>query len=701
MLQREISPPKQKLKQASISEFFSLSSKSVKRKRSPTQSENEVSPFAKKTTEHKTSAKTPVLDIGVKPTPTKVSQTKSPTVGPSHEKMSANSEPNSSRLLSGLTEAEGAEKNIIQMSKDATNFDIDSILENVTENMSHNKNNSQSSKPDLESMDVTVRAESPLLFEDSIQEAPVVEPESMQFTDGPTCMGMPAKDLKRIPNCWATNPFTMESGTRHLKLYNTSHKGPGPPPPKSTTYYDAWDSHHVRLPCSTENLYPVTERGRKSLEKRWELIRSSLLMKMDNEYDLQEAILTYNSRYCKKWSFQKLGNFFTQASDSYKKKFFGTTLPRMVALALDLPNICTQPIPLLCHQRSCKVTMTQQQIACLLCNAFFCTFPRRNSKGPNSEYSNYPSINFSSLFNGAGGWHNSPFVEKFKTILHYFERVCENMPTGTVTFERRCLSDFPRWEKSPCTLGGLHLSNEGRIECDGIGLLQVDFANRYLGGGVLSSGLVQEEILFSICPELIVSKLFVEKLDDNECVVITGAEQFSSYTGYADTYKWGGNHIDTTTRDDFGRLCKQLVAMDATCYQKSSNQFKTASVRRELNKAFCGFYCDMDPEHSPAVATGNWGCGAFGGNPLFKGLLQLMAAATVGRDLCYFTFNDRELMQQLHEMHSFIKENKMRVSDLWNIIICYNKQVIESKDSKSSSIFKFIRDTHILSTDED
>ena len=45
-----------------------------------------------------------------------------------------------------------------------------------------------------------------------------------------------------------------------------------------------------------------------------------------------------------------------------------------------------------------------------------------------------------------------------------------------------------------------------------------------------------------------------------------------------------------------------------------------------------------------------------------KGLLQLMAAATVGRDLCYFTFNDEELMQQLHEMHSFIKENKMRVS---------------------------------------
>jgi len=53
-----------------------------------------------------------------------------------------------------------------------------------------------------------------------------------------------------------------------------------------------------------------------------------------------------------------------------------------------------QPIPLLCQHRCQKVTMSQQQIACLLCNAFFCTFPRRNSRRPDSEYANYPDINF-------------------------------------------------------------------------------------------------------------------------------------------------------------------------------------------------------------------------------------------------------------------------------------------------------------------
>ena len=39
-----------------------------------------------------------------------------------------------------------------------------------------------------------------------------------------------------------------------------------------------------------------------------------------------------------------------------------------------------------------------------------------------------------------------------------------------------------------------------------MGMLEVDFANAYVGGGVLAHGCVQEEIRFLICPELIVSR---------------------------------------------------------------------------------------------------------------------------------------------------------------------------------------------------
>lgn len=76
----------------------------------------------------------------------------------------------------------------------------------------------------------------------------------------------------------------------------------------------------------------------------------------------------------------------------------------------------------------------------------------------------------------------------------------------------------------------------------------MDFANKYLGGGVLNHGCVQEEIRFLVCPELIVSMLFTERMELNEAVLIRGCEQFSSYTGYADSFEWWRDFEDTTAR---------------------------------------------------------------------------------------------------------------------------------------------------------
>lgn len=103
------------------------------------------------------------------------------------------------------------------------------------------------------------------------------------------------------------------------------------------------------------------------------------------------------------------------------------------------------------------------------------------------------------------------------------------------------------------------------------GPVQVDFASHWIGGGVLSSGLVQEEILFLMNPELIVSRLFTEKLGDYDCLIITGiralrisipalndstnksmcssgSQQFSMYTGFSDSFEWAGPHTDHLNR---------------------------------------------------------------------------------------------------------------------------------------------------------
>ncbi|KAG7262746.1 hypothetical protein CRUP_038265 [Coryphaenoides rupestris] len=49
-------------------------------------------------------------------------------------------------------------------------------------------------------------------------------------------------------------------------------------------------------------------------------------------------------------------------------------------------------LPLLKVGQNHSLTLSQEQISCLLANAFFCTFPRRNSR--KSDYTNYPEINF-------------------------------------------------------------------------------------------------------------------------------------------------------------------------------------------------------------------------------------------------------------------------------------------------------------------
>ncbi len=57
-------------------------------------------------------------------------------------------------------------------------------------------------------------------------------------------------------------------------------------------------------------------------------------------------------------------------------------------------------------------------------------------------------------------------------------------------------------------------SDNASIE-DYNGALKVDFANRYLGGGALGYGLVQEEIMFANRPEIYTSMLLCECMNDN------------------------------------------------------------------------------------------------------------------------------------------------------------------------------------------
>ncbi|KAM7381471.1 hypothetical protein PAMA_012354 [Pampus argenteus] len=506
-----------------------------------------------------------------------------------------------------------------------------------------------------------------------------------------TWLGTPISELKRMPECGRPLPPLKDIRGLHTVMIRTdllqSVKVPVPYPAKFT---DTWDDVHVKMPCSNRNLFPVEDEETRELQNksRWELITESLSKKFTSPLELKNAVLKYCASHAKKWDFTALHLYCTKVLEpDAAEHLFSSLLPDMVQLALRASELCTKPIPLLKRGMNHSITMSQEQVACLLANAFFCTFPRRNSR--KTEYCNYPDINFFRLFEGS----SSKKIEKLKTLMCYFKSITEQKPTGLVTFTRKSLDKPLNWKSSKTLLSKLHITCEGTIEDDGYGMLQVDFANKFVGGGVTSSGLVQEEIRFLINPELIVSRLFTEALDHNECLIITGTQQYSQYTGYAHTYQCGGSHQDTTPRDGWQRRCTEIVAIDALQFKNFLEQFCPEKINRELNKAYCGFARpDEQSQNLAAVATGNWGCGVFGGDTRLKALLQMLAAAEAGRDVAYFTFGDSQLMTDVHNMHSFLTQRNIGVGEVYDLIGQYYSSVCKSCLSRRPdvSLYSFI-----------
>ncbi|XP_042228893.1 poly(ADP-ribose) glycohydrolase-like isoform X2 [Homarus americanus] len=500
-----------------------------------------------------------------------------------------------------------------------------------------------------------------------------------------TWCGSPLSSLEALSSTNLNLPSVYPAPDHTVLVKLPISPGGGVPAPHPSSYTDIWDQYHVRMPCSPKSQYPLG-KGSDSLVPRWSVICQALRRGITSVEELQSAILEYNSRYATKWKFKGLHHLIEQEFEEEERDyFFSNTLPAMIRLALNLPKLVTQPPPLLVSRAAHSITLSQMQIASLLANAFFCTFPRRNAKGSETEYANYPDINFNRLF-----FHKEKrALEKMKCLLNYFRRVTRKEATGNVTFTRQyiCYQDLPAWESSSNHLPKIHINTNGLIE-DASGLLQADFANKYLGGGVLGLGCVQEEIRFVLSPELIVSRLFTQALGKSEALIITGVEQYNDSTGYASTFSWKGSHEDTTPVDAWGRRLCQVTAIDALHFTRQPQvQYRPTFVRRELNKAYAGFkVLNNSPGVQIAVATGNWGCGAFKGDPRLKSLIQLAVCGYIGRDVAYFTFGDQKLCNDLAAMHIFLKENNVSVGELVQLLIHHGSR----EWADGSDLFQYI-----------
>lgn len=108
------------------------------------------------------------------------------------------------------------------------------------------------------------------------------------------------------------------------------------------------------------------------------------------------------------------------------------------------------------------------------------------------------------------------------------------------------------------------------------------------------------------------------------------------------------------------------------------------------SQAYTGFTFPAKSEKT--IATGNWGCGAFGGSARLKSLLQLMACALSGTSMAYFTFGDVELKNDIINMYNLLVRNNVTVGELkfFKIFFVLDRKNINPYYLLYNSYFDFI-----------
>jgi len=221
--------------------------------------------------------------------------------------------------------------------------------------------------------------------------------------------------------------------------------------------------------------------------------------------------------------------------------------------------------------------------------------------------------------------------------------------------------------------------------------MQIDFANEYIGGGVLRSAAVQEEIMFIVKPECLLSLLFFQKMDPHESIAIIGAKQFAASTGYRQSFKFVGPYKKPRTKeqkeetlleeekenkieDEEDTVANVCVAIDAII-ANSVDQYSHYYILREVIKAYSGFSIhenvwtyDKKDTKPRVIATGNWGCGAFAGSIPLKSMLQWISASKAGRSIHYYPFGDHKAAG-LADVTKVLLERKVTVGQLWSAIL--------------------------------
>ena len=352
-----------------------------------------------------------------------------------------------------------------------------------------------------------------------------------------------------------------------------------------------------------------------------------------------------------------------QSSEVGREIFFTTTLPAMLKVALRMPELFpTGELKVLSPGEDCSVVLTREQTACLLVHMFFCTLqPQKCNKY---------WVNFSVWY----GSKSPPVIAYLHTLLAYFSQLdSSGQPPHSqepILFHRRVLTSPPNWISSPTVLCHIIPSQVLEPEAN----TEVVFSNKDVGFGVSGT---QEEVKFGMNPEACVAMLVVPTLKDNETLVIQGVRKTARHEGIGRDVKYIGLCTEEQAWSSRCLIAMDALELDAEETEDPIPELREEVLMRELNKAYCGFAPFRGKPFS-SIATGHWGCGAFGGHKYAKALIQVMAASESRTTLVFHDIQtgmgNSDFLDQLMSFCSHLSQSKVTVGILISAMITAGKK---------------------------
>ena len=211
-------------------------------------------------------------------------------------------------------------------------------------------------------------------------------------------------------------------------------------------------------------------------------------------------------------------------------------------------------------------------------------------------------------------------------------------------------------------------------------------ANKVIGFGKTGT---QEEVNVGESPEACPAVLITPTLADREVLVMRGAEAMISISGYGrdicleEVLEWSpGQRLQASTWMNRTMLFTDALELDLCEVDNEGDlvEFIPANIERELIKAQMAFSSGAYSH----VASGFWGCRAFGGNPDVKSVMQ-WCAASMARTRLNFVCSGPEqctLGIRFEEFARNVQEQDISVSQVMDCLLNMEQVLCHGRESQ-------------------